>query len=91
MPPVLPYRIWYAAVFKNDLVTTHHIGSTFVPGMLAKPVIDIMVLVSDIHILDNHKAELESMGYHWMGEYRAPVQLPRKSSHTKLWHLLNLL
>lgn len=60
------------AIFKNDLVAIHHIGSTSVPGMLAKPVIDIMVLVSDIHILDNYKTGLESLGYHWMGEYNIP-------------------
>jgi GrpB-like predicted nucleotidyltransferase (UPF0157 family) len=60
------------AILKNDLVAIHHIGSTAVPGMLAKPVIDIMVLVNDIHILQNYKVDLESMGYHWMGEYSIP-------------------
>ena len=41
------------AILRNDLVAIHHIGSTSVPGILAKPVIDIMVLVNDIHILEN--------------------------------------
>lgn len=61
-----------SAILKNDLVAIHHIGSTSVPSMLAKPVIDIMVLVNDIYLLDNYKTELESMGYHWMGEYGIP-------------------
>ena len=60
------------AILRNDLVAIHHIGSTSVPGILAKPVIDIMVLVNDIHILENYKTDLEFMGYHWMGEYSIP-------------------
>lgn len=56
-------------ILKDDLYTIHHIGSTSVPGLAAKPVIDILVAVKDITKLEQYKPQLESMGYHWMGEY----------------------
>lgn len=61
-----------AAVLKKNLIAVHHIGSTAVPGMAAKPVIDILVILRDITQLESHKIELESLGYHWMGEYGIP-------------------
>ncbi|ANB56966.1 grpB family protein [Anoxybacillus sp. B7M1] len=36
-------------VFQNGCVEIYHIGSTSVPGMRAKPIIDIMV---EVHNLD---------------------------------------
>lgn len=58
-----------AALLKGNLIAVHHIGSTAVPGMAAKPVIDILVIVRDVAQLESHKIELGSLGYHWMGEY----------------------
>ena len=40
-----------------------HIGSTSVPGLAAKPVIDIQVSVSDVHETDAYRVPLESIGY----------------------------
>ena len=45
----------------------HHIGSTAVPGLLAKPVIDILLVVPDIAAL--HEAALVTLGYEARGEY----------------------
>ena len=53
----------------TTLVAIHHIGSTSVPGMVAKPVIDLMPLVRDIEELDARQAEVEALGYRWHGEY----------------------
>lgn len=50
----------------NDI---HHIGSTAVPGLKAKPIIDIILDVKDLVILDNHNYKLESIGYKAMGEF----------------------
>lgn len=33
-----------AEIFGNLLVAVHHIGSTAVPGLAAKPIIDILVV-----------------------------------------------
>ncbi|KZL21370.1 dephospho-CoA kinase/protein folding accessory domain-containing protein [Pseudovibrio axinellae] len=47
----------------------HHIGSTSVPYLAAKPIIDILLEVSDIKALDAQSAELANIGYVAKGEY----------------------
>lgn len=57
------------AVLKGILYRTHHIGSTAVPDLSAKAVIDILVVVEDVALLEQYKLQLAALGYHWMGEY----------------------
>lgn len=40
-----------------------HIGSTAVPGILAKPIIDLLVEVSSAEFFPNLRSDLESTGY----------------------------
>jgi GrpB-like predicted nucleotidyltransferase (UPF0157 family) len=40
-----------------------HIGSTSVPGLAAKPVIDIQISVADFEPLDAYRLPLERLGY----------------------------
>jgi GrpB-like predicted nucleotidyltransferase (UPF0157 family) len=40
-----------------------HIGSTSVPGLAAKPVIDVQISVSDFEPLDSFKAPLCDLGF----------------------------
>ena len=54
------------------LVALHHIGSTAVPGLRAKPVIDLLAVVSDVHLLDARAERFESLGYEVMGEFGLP-------------------
>ncbi len=56
-------------ILKYILVDIHHIGSTAVPGLAAKPVIDIMPVVTDIKAVDKYNKEFEKLGYECMGEY----------------------
>jgi len=53
-------------------VTVHHIGSTAVPGLAAKPIIDLMPLVTDLADLDRERGRLEALGYDWLGELGIP-------------------
>lgn len=46
----------------------HHIGSTSVPGLSAKPVIDILLGVSDINELDKYHSAMAHAGYVARGE-----------------------
>ncbi len=46
----------------------YHIGSTSVPGLAAKPVIDILLEVVDLNKLDELNAEIENAGYTARGE-----------------------
>ena len=50
----------------------HHIGSTSIPGMAAKPVIDMLAVVADLASLDARVARMESLGYEALGEFGIP-------------------
>jgi GrpB-like predicted nucleotidyltransferase (UPF0157 family) len=56
-------------VLGSALVIVHHIGSTSVPGLTAKPIIDLMPLVTNISVLDQERWRVESLGYDWHGEF----------------------
>ncbi len=59
-------------VLGPTLVAVHHIGSTAVPGLVAKPIIDLMPLVTDLAALDRDRARIEAIGYAWHGPYGIP-------------------
>jgi GrpB-like predicted nucleotidyltransferase (UPF0157 family) len=50
------------------LVIVHHIGSTAVPGLAAKPIIDLMPLVTNLADLDRKREDVEALGFIWHGE-----------------------
>ncbi|HBL29092.1 MAG TPA: GrpB family protein, partial [Acidobacteria bacterium] len=50
------------------VVKVHHMGSTAVPGLPAKPIIDLLLEVSDLQELDERTPELEALGYKAKGE-----------------------
>lgn len=60
------------SVFNNDAIDIQHIGSTAVPGMDGKPVIDILVIVNDIATAGIHRAEMEALGYIYAGDFVLP-------------------
>jgi len=50
----------------------HHIGSTAIPGIYAKPIIDFLMEVDDIVKLDDKSSNLERLGYEAKGEFGIP-------------------
>jgi GrpB-like predicted nucleotidyltransferase (UPF0157 family) len=54
------------------LISIHHIGSTSVPGLAAKPIIDIMPVVRDIEQVDKYDPEMLRLGYFPQGENTIP-------------------
>ncbi|RNM03114.1 GrpB family protein [Dickeya undicola] len=50
----------------------HHIGSTSVPGLAAKPVIDILLEVVGLNELDQFNTAMERIGYTVRGENGIP-------------------
>ena len=59
-------------VFGDLIIDIHHFGSTAVPGMRAKPIIDIMVVVEQIELVDAHNDEMARRGYSPRGENGIP-------------------
>ena len=55
-------------IFGDNLVEVHHIGSTSVPGLSAKPVIDIVPIVKNLAKVDDISAKFEAYGYEIKGE-----------------------
>jgi GrpB-like predicted nucleotidyltransferase (UPF0157 family) len=56
----------------DELIEIHHIGSTSVPGLAAKPIIDLMPVVRSIATIDHMTPMLEQHGYDAKGEYGLP-------------------
>ena len=52
-----------------NLLAIHHIGSTSIPGIHAKPVIDMLAVVANLGAVDQRTAAMEELGYEAMGEF----------------------
>lgn len=61
-----------AAAFGETLVAVHHIGSTSIHGIYAKPVIDILVEVKNMAEVDARNSAMELLGYEVKGEFGIP-------------------
>lgn len=59
-------------VFGNQLVAIHHIGSTSIPEMAAKPIIDILPVVKEIRRMNAFDPTMLALGYESMGELGLP-------------------
>ena len=57
------------AILRDNCVAIHHIGSTAVVGLCAKPVIDIMPVVVSLARVDAQKKAFEAIGYEVLGEF----------------------
>ena len=53
----------------DNFIAIHHIGSTAVPGLAAKPKIDIIAVVADA---TKTISQLETCGYEYRGEWNIP-------------------
>lgn len=56
-------------IFKNSINHIYHIGSTSIPNLAAKPVIDILIDTYSISNIDNFNQEMIKAGYEPLGEY----------------------
>lgn len=80
---VVPYDPAWAEAFQeeaarlgaalgDELLALHHIGSTSVPGLPAKPIIDIMPVVRDVEALEARYPAMIALGYEAKGENGIP-------------------
>ena len=56
----------------TEYISIEHVGSTSIPGMNAKPIIDIDVIVEDAAQFLKLKEELSKIGYVHEGDYGIP-------------------
>lgn len=77
---VVPYNTDWPSLFKleadeitailgQEVVAIHHIGSTAIPRIAAKPIIDVMVEVHDIGKIDRFNNTMVERGYKPKGEF----------------------
>ena len=80
-------------VLGDNCIDVHHIGSTSVPGLAAKPVLDIMPVVEDITRVNIQG--LEAIGYKNKGELGMPFRIymskgsPQHTHHLHIWEIGN--
>ena len=53
----------------DNCIEIHHIGSTSIPNLAAKPIIDMIPVVLDISKVDSANAAMQALGYEAKGEY----------------------
>jgi GrpB-like predicted nucleotidyltransferase (UPF0157 family) len=61
-----------AAAVGPSMIRVEHIGSTAIPGIAAKPTIDLMPVVRGASDLDACRAPMEALGYRWRGKFGIP-------------------
>jgi GrpB-like predicted nucleotidyltransferase (UPF0157 family) len=75
----------------NELIEVEHIGSTAVPGLPAKPVIDLMAAVPSLQVADRLIPRLCQHGYVTSAEFNATLRdrrwLMRHSGGRRTHHL----
>ncbi len=87
---VVPYERSWPGLFAKErssliellpgaIDAIHHIGSTSVPGLAAKPIIDILIEVRSLDDIDAQSPAMATLGYLAKGEYG----LPRRRYFTK--------
>ena len=59
-------------IFGTSAIAIEHIGSTAVPGLAGKPIIDILIIVDDIAIANTINRQMESADYQAFGGYVMP-------------------
>lgn len=66
-------RIILEAAFKSISPVIEHVGSTSVPGLDSKPVIDILIGVNDLKEADQMIPEMKKFGYEYVPEYETEL------------------
>ncbi|CAM3712232.1 GrpB family protein [Cohnella lubricantis] len=75
-------------IFEDEMIRFEHFGSTSVPGMRAKPVIDMMGIVKDIRNVDRYNERMRELGYDVAGEWGIPGRrLLRKGGDERTHHI----
>lgn len=76
-------------VFHGRAIEIEHIGSTSVPDLCAKPIVDVLVGLRDLQLAEDEVAAMKRLGYEYLGEYGLPGRLFfRKEPRTHNVHVV---
>jgi GrpB-like predicted nucleotidyltransferase (UPF0157 family) len=64
-----------AMVFDGRAEGIEHIGSTAVPDLCAKPIVDILVGLRELELSDSEIEAMRTLGYEYLGELGIPGRL----------------
>jgi GrpB-like predicted nucleotidyltransferase (UPF0157 family) len=67
--------------FLPEVVAIEHVGSTAVPGMSAKPIVDILLGATSLAVIEARIECLASLGYRYVPEFEK--QLPQRRYFVK--------
>jgi GrpB-like predicted nucleotidyltransferase (UPF0157 family) len=102
---IVEYRQEWAQLFQKEKtaldaalrpakVVIEHVGSTAVPGLAAKPIIDIMIGLVDFSIANSLVPPIIALGYDYIAEYEAVMPERRyfqKNMDKKRTHHIHLV
>ena len=78
-------------VFGEDRVLIEHVGSTAVPGLGAKPIIDILLGAPTLATVESHIPGLVASGYRYVPEFERAIPerrfLVKTDGHPGYFHL----
>lgn len=85
---ILPYSLEWPAnfvvlreellsVFAPAEVRVEHIGSTSVPGLVAKPVIDMLLGAETLSAIESRIPSIEKLGYSYISKYERELPMRR--------------
>lgn len=60
------------AILKENCAGIWHIGSTAVPGLSTKPILDILCAVQSLEAVDALSEDFARIGYEYLGEFGIP-------------------
>jgi GrpB-like predicted nucleotidyltransferase (UPF0157 family) len=60
------------ALFGEHVIAMYHAGSTSIPGIKAKPVIDLVIAIDNINIVESYNRGMSTLGYVAVGEFGIP-------------------
>ncbi len=78
------------SILNDNCIEIHHIGSTAIPHIYAKPVVDILPVVKDIKLVNSLNQKFEALGYVCMGEYGIPGRRYYWKSKSNRTHNIHL-
>src|SRR3954464_14580476 len=85
-------RVQILAAIQDMVAEMAHIGSTAVPGLAAKPIVDIMVGLREAEYLDKCVAPLQAIGFTYAPQFEDEMPYRRlffkkPPAHTQAYNL----